>query len=84
MSVPIIPPSVTVNDLVRWIEELDVSYATVDAVIGKAPNVFKKYVTGEAKMKHDDFVVLQDWLRTRADALRTAASASGSRRKTNT
>ena len=69
-KLPDIPPSLTVHDLARWCEALDVNHATIDAVIGKAPGSFKNYVEGRNKMKHDDFVTLQEWLRVRADALR--------------
>jgi hypothetical protein len=71
-KIPAIPVPLTVHDLARWCSDLGVSNATVDAVIGKAPGSFKKYLEGINRMKHDDFVTLQDWLRTRADALRKA------------
>jgi hypothetical protein len=39
-------------------------------VIGKAPGSFKNYLRGVSQMKHPDFITLQNYLRTRAEALR--------------
>lgn len=67
---PNIPVPLEVGDLAGWCEALNIPFSTVDAVIGKAPGSFKNYLGGVSQMKHPDFVTLQNYLRTRAEALR--------------
>lgn len=69
-QIPDIPYPLLVDDLAAWLEALEIPFSTADAVIGKSPGMFKKYLEGVNKMKHDDFVTLQNYLRTRAEALR--------------
>jgi hypothetical protein len=68
--IPDIPPALEIDDLATWCKELEIPFSTADAVIGKSPGVFKLYLNREKKMKHDDFVTLQNYLRIRAEALR--------------
>lgn len=67
---PDIPEPVNLGDMIKWCKDLDVSYATIDNVLGKSPGTFKRYVDGTTYIKHNDFVSLQVWLRVRANALR--------------
>ena len=70
--IPTIPPTITLQHLDEWSQELGISMATIDAVIGKAPGTFHNYLEGKNLMKHKDFETLQDYLRIRSEALRKA------------